>query len=800
MQKSPIDNFIEFLEASPGIGGRIVHHAIIPPDAPQSDRGSHAPSSGDWDYACPELYTFLEAGTNVLLTGDSPSGKSLTIHTAVIRELLKKPDCTALYILPTRALVRNQKALFEELAHRSGLAATVTALDSGTERAVRGESLRTSRMVLTTPDMLHRYILPKHAKFSGFISRIGFVCIDDMNVYRGAWGTQCSLVFRRLARILKVYRNNPYYIGASRPVVLAGDHAARLTGKKFSELTLSRRGSGTQHVFLMSMDLQKGDTSGQPVHDGVGLLLAKLVEREIRTIVFARSWHAVEWIGRRARAILGETDPDKAERVRTYRGGYLADVRTDIEQELFAGRFAGIVTTNALETGIHITGLDACIVVGFPGSVSSFRQMAGRVGRENRDSIVILAAYDTAVNRYVLNNPGYILDAHNEMILINPDNPYALSGQLLCALHELPMSLSEAYEFAPDAPAILNVLQEEKLVNCRKEKYFYASTHIPSRDVSLRSLSRTSYRIVEGKAGETIGFADERLVPQVFHPGAIYLHGDTTFVSERVDTEKKEVIVRATEVDYLTEPVMERYIRTIDHIEKSTKLPGGLMSFGEVTVEFSVTGFNKIDPASGEIIEEVELHVEPAELLTTALWISAEPIQMKWLAEGGEETQYYSVLRGAGHSLQIVTAMNGNCSALDVRDCYGWDCRFPIDPHTVFIFDNLPGGMGFAESAFGKGEELPLECIKIIKQCPCTSGCPSCVGYQVRPFLMGDPGRQEGGIAKKDLVKIWFEILSGTVPDEVNSDEEETESGVEIDTSLNGLTRMNLKRRLLRSK
>jgi DEAD/DEAH box helicase domain-containing protein len=480
-------------------------------------------------------------------------------------------------------------------------------------------------------------------------------------------------------------------------------------------------------------------------------LMTRLIQSGTRTIAFTKNWSATELVLRYCREKLRRISPGLAEKVSSYRGGYLPQERRDIERRLFSGELLGIASTTALELGVDIGGLEACLIIGYPGTISATWQQAGRAGRGEEESLVVFVGYDTQINQYIMNHPEYFFGKPHELALITPSNHYILGGQLACACHELPLTDEEAEGFGAGALSILSIMEEEGMVHQSNSAWYYTGQHNPAYSVSLRDITSHNYTIVDRSDNDNvIGTIDQISAYPVAHPEAIYFHNGESYFVEDLDLERKMVLVKKVDVDYYTSPLGGRGVKIVDTVEDEKDLPGlGKVFFGEVTAHFNTGAYNKIKLWTRQVFDTRPVNLPPQILETMSYWLIPDDGTVKRLIGAGRIIN--DAMYGLGQALMVVTALFAHCYPLDVRYSPGRECITPgIPDHAIFIFDNYQGGLGFTERAYGVIGDVLETTLSMISECECEDGCPSCVGFYLRPHIRHDPENWEGRVPDKE--------------------------------------------------
>jgi DEAD/DEAH box helicase domain-containing protein len=591
---------------------------------------------------------------------------------------------------------------------------------------VRRFAREQSRWVFSNPDMIHLSMLRNHARWAVFLRNLKFIVVDECHYYRGIFGSNVAMVLRRLLRLCGRYSGSPTVIFASATTASPGVTAAKLIGQTVEEVTEDGSPHGARTVALWEPALREDITGehGAPVRRSAGAeaarVMADLVVEGARTLTFVRSRRGAELTALSARARLAETAPALADRVASYRAGYLAEDRRALERALADGELAGLATTNALELGVDIAGLDAVVLAGFPGSVTSFWQQAGRSGRRGQSALVLLIARDDPLDTYLVHHPEALLDRPIEMVVIDPTNPYVLGPQLLCAATELPLTDAEVREWG--AADVAAALVDDGLLRRRGSGYFAAPGVDPHPAVNIRGSTGEQIAILEADSGRVLGGVDAGRAALSVHPGAVYLHQGESYLVDGLDFEEGVAFVHAEEPGYAT------YAREV--IDISVTGTGERSTFGSVTlglvpvaVTNQVTGFLRRTPA-GEVIDFVELDMPARTLETVATMYTITPEALQ--ASGIDWPRVPGSLHAAEHAAIGLLPLIASCDRGDIgglSTAIGPDTGLP----TVFVYDGYPGGAGFAERGFRQAVTWLSATADAIESCECPHGCPSCV-------------------------------------------------------------------------
>ena len=703
----------------------------------------------------------ISAGKDVVIVTGTASGKTLCYNLPVVGELLARPDSRAMYVFPTKALAQDQFGLLQRWAADDEAIGDVLApavYDGDTPSHNRANIRSRASVVLTNPDMLHVGILPYHAKWHKFLRQLRYIVLDEVHTYRGIFGSHVAGVVRRLLRMCEHYGSRPQLVCCSATIANPLELTDRLTGRELTLIDNDGAPRGRKYFVLWNPPfIDAGEkVSRRSANVEAVDLLVKLVRRRAQTIVFAKARVVAELVYKYAReALAGEGD--LAGRIRPYRGGYLPSERREIEQELFAGRLLAVSATNALELGIDVGSLDAAILVGFPGTICSTWQQAGRAGRTASDSLVILVAYNDPVDQFLMRHPEYFFGASHEHAVIDPGNPFVLSGQLACACFEKPLTADDERYFGPLMEPVAETIADDGEIKLIDEHYYWTSPDHPSAGVSLRNISQNNYAIVDTSAGHrTIGQVDAISAPELVYPEAIYLHEGASYLVRKLDTEAKIAHVEPCEVDYYTQAVLASQCR-ITATRTEQPYLDGRTCFGDLDVTWQTTAFRKIKYYTMELIGQASLDLPSQTLATTAMWwVVSEPMR-KEVASGGYNP--IEALIGVRNLMLVTLPALAMC---DRRDISGMVDSSNLGTHTIFVYDRYPGGVGFAQ----KGYELLDDWLDmgraIVAECPCKLGCPSCVAPpNLRPPIHSDPDLSGGyNVPNKAATALLLELLA----------------------------------------
>lgn len=670
-------------------------------------------------------------GQHVILATGTASGKSLAYQLPVLSRLLADPKATALYLGPTKALGADQlRAVAGLVSSGMGLAGVRPAsFDGDTPLAERDWVRAHSRWVFSNPDMLHRGILSGHGRWSTFLRRLAFVVVDECHTYRGVFGSHVALLLRRLRRVAARYGSAPVFVLASATVAEPAAFASRLSGVHCAAVTEDGSPRGERTIALWEPPLlpELAGEHGAPVRRSAGAesasILADLVVQGARTLAFVRSRRGAELTALGAQRALSDVDPALAPRVAAYRAGYLPEERRALEAALAGGELLGVASTNALELGVDIAGLDAVLVAGYPGTRASFWQQAGRAGRERAGALVVFVARDDPLDTYLVHHAEALLGAPVEATVLDPANPYVLRPQLACAAVELPLTEACVESLGGDAArAVLEALCADGALRRRPAGWFCASRDRPHGEVDIRGSGGPQVAVVEADTGRMLGTVDHGSACTQVHPGAVYLHRGASFVVDSLDLDDGLALVHPED------PAWSTAAREVVDIAVARPLAchrtGGVrVALGEVEVTSQVVGYLRRLP-SGEVLDAVPLELPASTLRTRAVWYT---VSDELLATAGvPPAAVPGALHAAEHAAIGLLPLVATCDRWDIGGV-----STPLHPDTgeatVFVHDGHPGGAGFADRGHAALVPWLSATRDAIAACECPSGCPSCV-------------------------------------------------------------------------
>ncbi|BBZ64067.1 DEAD/DEAH box helicase [Mycolicibacterium monacense] len=670
-------------------------------------------------------------GRHVVLSTGTASGKSLAYQLPILSAMASEPRTRALYLSPTKALghdqLRTAQALTDAVPALHDVAPSSYDGDSPVD--VRRFARERSRWIFSNPDMIHLSLLRNHARWAVFLRHLKFIVVDECHYYRGIFGSNVALVLRRLLRLCARYSadpGGPTVVFASATTVAPSATAAELIGQTVTEVTEDGSPQGARTVALWEPALLT-DLVGEndaPVRRSAGAeaarVMADLIAEGARTLTFVRSRHGAELTALGARARLEEVAPELVEQVASYRAGYLAEDRRELERALADGRLRGLATTNALELGVDIAGLDAVVLAGFPGTVTSFWQQAGRSGRRGQGALIVLVARDDPLDTYLVHHPEALLDRPIERVVIDPANPYVLAPQLLCAATELPLTHSEVRMW--DAETVAESLVDDGLLRRRAHGYFPVPGLDPHPAVDIRGSTGGQIAILEADTGRMLGSANAGQAAASVHPGAVYLHQGESYVVDSLSFEDGVAFVHAEDPGYTT---FAREVTDIAVTGAGERESYGAVTVGLVPVSVSntVVGYlrRRLD---GEVIDFVELDMPTRTLDTMAAMCTITPEAL--LDNGIDPLRFPGSLHAAEHAAIGLLPLVASCDRGDiggVSTAVGPEDGLP----TIFVYDGYPGGAGFAARGYGQIRTWWKATADAIEACECPGGCPSCV-------------------------------------------------------------------------
>jgi len=766
---------LERISESPFFRGQMVHVEEIP--AREALYGENVVADPRvtqalWALGIDRLYSHqseaiqqVHDGASVVIVTGTASGKTLCYTVPTLEAILENPNATMLYVYPTKALAQDQlRGLSRCIEVGSDVHFLAGTYDGDTPQSVRRRLRDKGNVILTNPDMLHQGILPHHSRWSRFFANLRYVVLDEVHAYRGVFGSHVANTVRRLRRICRHYGSRPQFIASSATIANPQEHASRICG---TEMTLvNRDGSPRGRKFFALWNpplLERRGGGPEPLAGGdrrsslweaVEIMTAMVRER-VQTISFVRTRQASELIFRHCRELLKGVSPGLAKSVRAYRGGYLAEDRREIERLLASGEVLGVASTNALELGIDIGSLDVCIIVGYPGTIASTWQQAGRAGRGKDDALVFLVGSNSPIDQYLLAHNQYLFEQNPEQAVVDPDNPHIAIGHLKSAVYELPLADAEVDTFGEFARPLLDILKEDEAVTCIDGVWYWAQSDYPAAEVSLRNISGPVYTIQQTSPQEqVIGTMDEITALSQLHTHAVYLHGADTYFVERLDLEQNIAFVSKQDLDYYTQAVTSSQIKIDEAIEEKT-WRGAVLAFGDVSVTTTTPMFKKVRFHSRDSIGFEKLDLPPQILETVAFWL-VPPAEVMARVQAAGLTPAEGLI-GIANVLVEVCPLFVMCDTQDIGTVVD---ASNLGSDALFLFDRYPGGMGYAERCAESLEPIMQAVGVVLRECGCEVGCPSCVGAPVPAFALSDiDSGTRGRIPNKRAARLIMEGL-----------------------------------------
>jgi len=719
-----MQRFIDFLKSARLPGAQLVHHRFLrgrgavhgtlsEPLSPYLREAlAHLGISRLYRHQA-EALTACRGGENVVIATPTASGKSLVYNLALTESLGKAPGGHGLYLFPLKALAQDQYqsflALNEALPPEHRLRAAVYDGDTPpNERRRIKDDL--SHLIISNPDMLHFGLLPFHQQWETFFRGLRLVVVDEVHTYRGIFGSHIAQIFRRLQRICRLYSARPQYILLSATIANAADFARRLTGLPFRAVETNGAPQAGRHFFFINPEVSATSAAAK--------LFVQALKGGLKTIAFTQARKITEIL----HMTVAQTAPELASRVSSYRAGFLAEERREIERGLASGAVAGVISTSALEMGIDIGGLDVCILVGYPGTIVNTWQRSGRVGRGGQESAVILIGQPDALDQYFMHHPEDFFQRPFETAVVDPDNPEVMDAHLPCAAAETP--LREGIDLVLPALAARVPLLEARgeLLRSAAGDEWYPARRQPHRLVDIRSVG-PGYTILQDGEREVVGKNDGVRVFKECHPGAVYLHRGHQYLVTKLDLERRNVLVRPTRARYYTRALSTKETEILV-VERSRPVANFLARLGRVRVTEQVIGYEKRNLYSGELLDTQPLELPPQTFETVGLWVEIEDVVQEMLRE--QRLHFMGGIHALEHAMISMFPLFALCDRNDIGGI-AVPRHGQIQKSAIFIYDGTPGGVGLAARGFDLIQELLQRTGELIASCACDAGCPSCI-------------------------------------------------------------------------
>jgi DEAD/DEAH box helicase domain-containing protein len=695
-----------------------------------------------------EAFERVSRGDNIVVVTPTASGKTLCYNLPVLDRVLREPETRALYLFPTKALSQDQLSELHGLIQDVGADIKTFTYDGDTPQDARKAIRRRGHLVVTNPDMLHSGILPHHPKWVKLFENLRYVVIDEVHAYRGVFGSHLANIVRRLKRICRFYGVEPQFICSSATIANPKELTEDLIEEPVHLVDQNGAPRGEKYFVFYNPPVVNEELGIRRSYiNETRRIAASFLKRGLQTIVFTTSRLNTEVL---VTYLKNEIERSVTERdlIRGYRGGYLPKKRREIEAGLREGSVLGVVSTNALELGIDIGALDVAVISGYPGTIASTWQQAGRAGRRTGASVAVFIANSNPLNQFVVNHPDYFFGGSPEHGRINPDNLSILVDHVKCAAFELPFQDGEAFG-KEELSEILSFLEEHRVVHHSDGRWHWTSDSYPADNVSLRSISSDNFVVYdETREPKIIAEVDFVSAHSTLHPKAIYILEGQQYIVERFDHAERRASVRQWDSDYFTDAITYTKVNILDRFASGSH-HGGRRSHGEVHVVSQVVGFKKVKFYTLENVGSGELDMPELEMHTTAYWLTI-PREIMASLHGSSEEKRDGVV-GLANTLKTIAMLFLMCDRSDIGVAIGDNSqgtasvergfkrlgpggrpkKEPMDASyepNIFLYDNYPGGIGFSELLHELHPKLVSEAKLLIESCPCLEGCPSCVG------------------------------------------------------------------------
>ncbi|MGC8738767.1 MAG: DEAD/DEAH box helicase [Candidatus Hydrogenedens sp.] len=674
-------------------------------------------------------------GENLCIVTPTASGKTLCYNLPVLQSILNNPNSRALYLFPTKALSQDQVHELKELNETLKLGIKTYTFDGDTPTTARQAIRSAGQIVVTNPDMLHTGILPHHTIWIHLFENLKYVVIDEIHYYRGVLGSHLTNILRRLKRIATFYNSKPQFICCSATIANPKELAEKLIEEPVTLIDRNGAPRSEKHFLFYNppvIDAELGIRKSSTKE--VTRIASQLISKDIQTIIFARSRLQVEIVTTYLKDTARRMNLNE-QRVCGYRGGYLPTERRAIEEGLRKGEILSVVSTNALELGIDIGSLDACIMLGYSGSISSTWQQAGRAGRRQGTSLVILVASSSPLDQFIISHPEYFFGQNAESATLDPNNLYILTSHLKCSAFELPFVEGETFGIdTHSTQTILEYLQEQRILHKVKEQWHWSADSYPAQDISLRTAAPGNIVILDSQNhGRVIGEVDYFSAPSEIYENAIYMHQSETYTIEHLDMEDRKAYARAVETDYYTDAELKVDLGILNICEQKEE-PLHRRVWGEIKVTWLPTIYKKIKFGTHENVGWGEIHLPEQTMHTLGYWmeLSDSLIQQTKIPIENLSDALVSLV----NALRQVAPVQVLCDPSDIRAHAILKAPISQKP-TLFLYERYPGGVGFSEKIFHQHYDLISAGLSLLEKCPCKNGCPSCVGPAIEVGHMG---------------------------------------------------------------
>lgn len=688
-------------------------------------------------------FDLATAKKNVVAVTPTASGKTLCYNLPVLQSIMENDQARALYLFPTKALAQDQKSELNEIIEEMEVPINSYTYDGDTPANIRQKVRKAGHIVITNPDMLHSAILPHHTKWVSLFENLKYIVIDELHTYRGVFGSHVANVIRRLKRICRYYGSNPIFICTSATIANPKELAEHLTGAHVMLVDNNGAPSGRKHfIFYNPPIVNKPLNIRRSATLEVRNIAGEFLKNKIQTIVFARSRVRVEIILTYLQELVKNQLQNKS--IQGYRGGYLPKQRREIERGLREGSIYGVVSTNALELGVDIGQLQVCVMTGYPGTVASAWQQAGRAGRRHGEAVIVMIASSSPLDQYMIQHPDYFFSRNPETARINPDNLVILVDHLKCASYELPFKQGETFD-GVEIEDVLEFLQEERVIHFSGDKWYWMNDSFPAHNISLRSASQENVVIIDQSDVanvKVIGEMDRFSAMTLLHDEAIYLHQGIQYQVEYLDWDEKKAYVREVDVDYFTDANLAVNLKVLE-ADKERMERTYSIGYGDVMVSAMATIFKKIKFETHENIGSGPISLPEEELHTNAVWLSFEKEQFNESEERLEQA-----LISVANALQSIAPLMVMCDPSDLHVVPQIKAVHNEQP-TIFLYDRYPGGIGLSDKVYEQMNDVLNQTNQLIVNCSCESGCPSCIGMEA-----------QGEYAKSDALVLLQQLQS----------------------------------------
>lgn len=688
-------------------------------------------------------FDLATAKKNVVAVTPTASGKTLCYNLPVLQSIMENDQARALYLFPTKALAQDQKSELNEIIEEMEVPINSYTYDGDTPANIRQKVRKAGHIVITNPDMLHSAILPHHTKWVSLFENLKYIVIDELHTYRGVFGSHVANVIRRLKRICRYYGSNPIFICTSATIANPKELAEHLTGAHVMLVDNNGAPSGRKHfIFYNPPIVNKPLNIRRSATLEVRNIAGEFLKNKIQTIVFARSRVRVEIILTYLQELVKNQLQNKS--IQGYRGGYLPKQRREIERGLREGSIYGVVSTNALELGVDIGQLQVCVMTGYPGTVASAWQQAGRAGRRHGEAVIVMIASSSPLDQYMIQHPDYFFSRNPETARINPDNLVILVDHLKCASYELPFKQGETFD-GVEIEDVLEFLQEERVIHFSGDKWYWMNDSFPAHNISLRSASQENVVIIDQSDVanvKVIGEMDRFSAMTLLHDEAIYLHQGIQYQVEYLDWDEKKAYVREVDVDYFTDANLAVNLKVLE-ADKERMERTYSIGYGDVMVSAMATIFKKIKFETHENIGSGPISLPEEELHTNAVWLSFEKEQFNESEERLEQA-----LISVANGLQSIAPLMVMCDPSDLHVVPQIKAVHNEQP-TIFLYDRYPGGIGLSDKVYEQMNDVLNQTNQLIVNCSCESGCPSCIGMEA-----------QGEYAKSDALVLLQQLQS----------------------------------------